>query len=36
MESNVRFYQSFGFQIDRTEPFVGGFAVYLDKTLLQV
>ena len=36
MQSNVRFYQSLGFQIDRTEPFMGGFTVHLSKTLLQV
>ena len=33
MESNVRLYQSLGFQIDRTEPFMDGFTVYMSKDL---
>jgi ribosomal protein S18 acetylase RimI-like enzyme len=33
MEGNIRFYQSLGFQIDRTEPFMGGFTVYMTKDL---
>lgn len=33
MESNVRLYQSLGFQIDRTEPFKEGFTVYMSKDL---
>lgn len=31
-ESNVRLYQSVGFQIDRTEPFGNGSTVYMSKT----
>jgi ribosomal protein S18 acetylase RimI-like enzyme len=30
-ESNVRLYQSVGYRIDRTEPFIGGAAVYMSK-----
>lgn len=33
MESNVRLYQSLGFQIDRTEPFKGGYTVYMSKDI---
>ena len=33
MLSNVRLYQSLGFQIDRTEPFMGGFTVHMSKVL---
>ena len=33
MDSNVRLYQSLGFQIDRTEPFMDGFTVYMSKDL---
>lgn len=33
MEGNIRLYQSIGFQIDRTEPFKGGFTVYMSKDL---
>ena len=33
MESNLRLYQALGFQIDRTEPFKGGFTVYMSKDL---
>ena len=34
MESNLRLYQALGFQIDRTEPFKGGFTVYMSKELV--
>jgi ribosomal protein S18 acetylase RimI-like enzyme len=33
MEGNIRLYQSLGFQIDRTEPFRGGFTVYVSKDI---
>lgn len=33
MESNMRLYQSLGFKVDRTEPFMGGFTVYMSKDL---
>lgn len=33
MDSNVRLYQRLGFQIDRTEPFMDGFTVYMSKDL---
>lgn len=33
MVGNTAFYQSVGFQIDRTEPFKGGFTVYMSKTV---
>lgn len=32
-EANVRLYQSVGFQIDRTEPFMGGTTVHMSKVL---
>jgi ribosomal protein S18 acetylase RimI-like enzyme len=32
-ESNVRFYQSVGYRIDRREPFMGGAAVYMCKEI---
>lgn len=32
-EANVRLYQSVGFQIDRTEPFMGGTTVHMSKML---
>ena len=35
MDKNVRLYQALGFQIDRTEPFMGGFTVYMSKTLVK-
>lgn len=31
MAGNAAFYQSLGYQIDRTEPFKGGFTVYMSK-----
>jgi GNAT superfamily N-acetyltransferase len=31
--SNVRFYQTYGFAIDRTEPFRGGFVVRFSKAV---
>lgn len=31
MAGNAAFYQSVGFQIDRTEPFKGGFTIYMSK-----
>jgi ribosomal protein S18 acetylase RimI-like enzyme len=34
MESNIGLYQSLGFQIDRKEPFMGGFTVYMSKDLV--
>jgi ribosomal protein S18 acetylase RimI-like enzyme len=33
MEPNIRLYQSIGYQVDRTEPFMGGFTVYMSKEL---
>lgn len=33
MAGNAAFYQSFGYKIDRTEPFKGGFTVYMTKGL---
>ena len=33
MEGNIRLYQSLGFRIDRTEPFMGGFTVYMSKAV---
>jgi GNAT superfamily N-acetyltransferase len=33
MQSNLALYQSLGFQIDRQEPFLGGFDIYLSKDL---
>lgn len=33
MAGNAAFYQSHGYRIDRTEPFKGGFTVYLTKLL---
>ncbi len=36
MQSNVRLYQSLGFQIDHTEPFKGGFTEYMSKDLAAV
>ena len=32
-EANVRLYQSAGFQIEKTEPFMGGTTVYMRKQL---
>jgi GNAT superfamily N-acetyltransferase len=32
-ESNVRLYQSVGYRIDRTVPFMGGAAVYMSKEI---
>jgi ribosomal protein S18 acetylase RimI-like enzyme len=32
-ESNVRLYQSIGYRIDRTEPFMGGAAIYMSKRI---
>lgn len=29
--SNVAFYQCYGFQIERREPFLGGFTIYMSK-----
>jgi GNAT superfamily N-acetyltransferase len=34
--SNVSFYQSHGFAIDRTEPFMGGTTVYMSKVVTNV
>jgi hypothetical protein len=34
MEGNIRLYGSLGFRIDRTEPFMGGFTVYMSKDLV--
>ncbi len=34
MQSNVALYQSLGFQIDRTEPYMGGFTIYMSKDLV--
>jgi GNAT superfamily N-acetyltransferase len=31
--ANVQLYEAVGFQIDRTEPFMGGTTVYMSKTL---
>ena len=36
MEGNIRLYQSLGFQIDQTEPFMGGFTVYMTKDLAAI
>lgn len=33
MAGNAALYQSFGYKIDRTEPFKGGFTVYMTKGL---
>ena len=33
MNSNILLYQSVGYAIDRTEPFMGGFTVYMSKDL---
>lgn len=33
MDGNVRLYQSAGYQIDRTDPFMAGFTVYMSKDL---
>ena len=33
MVGNADFYQSLGYRIDRTEPFKGGFTVYMSKEL---
>ena len=33
MAGNAAFYQSLGYRIDRTEPFKGGFTVYMSKEL---
>lgn len=33
MQDNIRLYQSIGFKIDRAEPFMGGFTVYMSKDL---
>ncbi len=33
MAGNAAFYQSIGYRIDRTEPFKGGFTVYMSKVL---
>lgn len=33
MAGNVAFYQSFGYWVTRTEPFKGGFTVYMSKEL---
>lgn len=33
MQSNIRLYRSAGFQIDRTEPFMGGTTVYMSKAV---
>jgi ribosomal protein S18 acetylase RimI-like enzyme len=33
-EANIRLYQSVGFHIDRTEPFMGGTTVHMSKTLV--
>ena len=33
MAGNVDFYQSVGYQIDKTEPFKGGFTVYMSKDI---
>ena len=35
MAVNIALYQSLGFQIDREEPYKGGFTVYLSKVLAQ-
>ena len=35
MQSNVTLYQSLGFQIDRKEPFMGGYDIYMSKDLVQ-
>ena len=32
-ESNIALYQRVGYRIDRTEPFLGGTAVYMSKSL---
>jgi ribosomal protein S18 acetylase RimI-like enzyme len=32
-ESNIRLYESVGFHIDRTEPFMGGTTVYMSKAI---
>ena len=34
MEGNIRLYGALGFRIDRTEPFMGGFTVYMSKDLV--
>jgi ribosomal protein S18 acetylase RimI-like enzyme len=34
MEPNIRLYSSIGYQVDRTEPFMGGFTVYMSKGLV--
>jgi ribosomal protein S18 acetylase RimI-like enzyme len=34
MEPNIRLYSSIGYQVDRTEPFMGGFTVYMSKDLV--
>ena len=33
MAGNAAFYQSFGYRVTRTEPFKGGFTVYMSKDL---
>ena len=33
MAGNADFYQSLGYRIDRTEPFKGGFTVYMSKDI---
>lgn len=33
--SNIDFYQRFGFKIERTEPFMDGRTVYMDKSLTE-
>lgn len=32
-EANIRLYESVGFHIDRTEPFMGGTTVYMSKAI---
>ena len=32
-ESNVSFYKGFGFAVERTEPFMGGWTVYMCKSI---
>lgn len=34
MQSNIRLYQFIGYKIDRTEPFMGGLTVYMNKPVL--
>jgi ribosomal protein S18 acetylase RimI-like enzyme len=35
-EANIRLYESVGFRIDRTEPFMGGTTVYMSKAIAEL